>query len=1055
LIQCKAYEPLVPLFESLVPLLPPTGPALRRALVQPAMKCGYRFEDDELVEEMLAEVEGERGALPLLAFAMSRLWEKRDRENGLLTRQAYHDIGGVGGALARHAEATIDRIGAERIPIVRELFRNLMTAGGTRAVREWDELLTVFDELQRPSAEDVLSELVDVRLLTSYKVHGEDREPTRRVEIIHESLLANWPRLVRWQTQDADAVQLRDQLRQAAGTWEEHRRSDDMLWTGTAYREYASWREHYPGGLTETEAAFGDAMTALVGRRHRRRRIAVTAVIVVLVIGLTAVGSLWRQSVRETRRADAANLLSRAQSELESYPSAAVAYATASLELSDSPEARLLALRALWKGPTAFVVNEEQSWEIVFSPDGRFLAQATDAPPPRPHYVIGADGVIRALDDVYDDRVGLRMDPESGIFATIPWGNAEPWALWSAPGKRLLAKGRPGQHQNINGFVVAFDSMRKRVLLIAWEDDQYFVDVLKFDGSSERLGTLPFALGSAARCSNAPGGRWFAVSDGRDVYVIEFGVHDLSEPRRLERIKGPVAGIECDPLGGFVAARSEDGLIRLWDFDGASPPRVIRGPVGVTGVRITNDGSLLEAVKQDEESVETWIWSLEDEEPTLLRHSDLGKRGGAGGWKLNPFDRQIVSIVNPDSKTRLWPLWAPADAEPVIMQRGDAGVLFRLAFHPLGRWLATSGSIGLTLWSVGRPYPMVIKRYEERVGDVVFGPGGRWLATSTLNRSGAVRIWELDGDVCPPARLLSEARAHAYGIAASPDGQKILLGDHSKTIKLLSVSGEAPVELPGIVETAWGVAFSANGRYAAAGGRGENSVTRVIRVWDLGSYEEVTAIDLVDVEFAVRLRFTEDDHLLSGYSSGLFSWDLETGESEVLFSEPVDRFAMNSDETLVLLSQPDTATFPVSGRVALLDLQSGSKTPLRSHGERVTAVGMNEEGTIAVTGDLDGIIRVGPITGGEPHLLLGNSDEIWDLAVDPRGRWIASASGTEIRLWPIPDLSRPPLHTLPRGELIARLKTLTNLRIVRDEESSIGWKLTHDPFPGWETVPTW
>ena len=95
------------------------------------------------MDEMLAEVEGERGALPLLAFAAARLWEKRDRDTGLLTRQAYHDIGGVGGALARHAEATIDRIGAERIPIVRELFRNLVTAEGTRAVREWDELLSV------------------------------------------------------------------------------------------------------------------------------------------------------------------------------------------------------------------------------------------------------------------------------------------------------------------------------------------------------------------------------------------------------------------------------------------------------------------------------------------------------------------------------------------------------------------------------------------------------------------------------------------------------------------------------------------------------------------------------------------------------------------------------------------------------------------------------------------------------------------------------------------------------------------------------------------------
>ena len=55
----------------------------------------------------------------------------------------------------------------------------------------------------------------------------------------------------------------------------------------------------------------------------------------------------------------------------------------------------------------------------------------------------------------------------------------------------------------------------------------------------------------------------------------------------------------------------------------------------------------------------------------------------------------------------------------------------------------------------------------------------------------------------------------------------------------------------------------------------------------------------------------------------------------------------------------------------------------------------------------------------------------------------------------MPDLSKPPLHTLPREELIAKLKTLTNLRVVRDSESATGWKLTHDPFPGWETVPTW
>jgi hypothetical protein len=105
LMRCNDHRSLAPIFSELTPLRPLTGPALRRALVQPAMTCGYRFEDDELVDEMIAEVEGERGALPLVAFAAARLWEQRDRDQGLLTRQAYRDMGGVGGALARHAEA--------------------------------------------------------------------------------------------------------------------------------------------------------------------------------------------------------------------------------------------------------------------------------------------------------------------------------------------------------------------------------------------------------------------------------------------------------------------------------------------------------------------------------------------------------------------------------------------------------------------------------------------------------------------------------------------------------------------------------------------------------------------------------------------------------------------------------------------------------------------------------------------------------------------------------------------------------------------------------------
>ena len=98
MMRCTDHPALAPVFSELTPLQHLSGGALRRALVQPAVTCGYRFEDEALVDEMVAEVEGERGALPLAAFAAARLWAERDRERGLLTRAAYRDIGGVAGA---------------------------------------------------------------------------------------------------------------------------------------------------------------------------------------------------------------------------------------------------------------------------------------------------------------------------------------------------------------------------------------------------------------------------------------------------------------------------------------------------------------------------------------------------------------------------------------------------------------------------------------------------------------------------------------------------------------------------------------------------------------------------------------------------------------------------------------------------------------------------------------------------------------------------------------------------------------------------------------------
>ena len=99
---------------------------------------------------------------------------------------------------------------------------------------------------------------------------------------------------------------------------------------------------------------------------------------------------------------------------------------------------------------------------------------------------------------------------------------------------------------------------------------------------------------------------------------------------------------------------------------------------------------------------------------------------------------------------------------------------------------------------------------------------------------------------------------------------------------------------------------------------------------------------------------------------------------------------------------------------------------------------------------------MGPMGGADRHLLLNHKNPARAVTSSPDGRWIASAGydGT-IRLWPMPDFSKPPLHILPHDELLATLRSLTNLRVVEDLDSSSGWKLDIGPFPGWETVPEW
>jgi WD40 repeat protein len=99
-----------------------------------------------------------------------------------------------------------------------------------------------------------------------------------------------------------------------------------------------------------------------------------------------------------------------------------------------------------------------------------------------------------------------------------------------------------------------------------------------------------------------------------------------------------------------------------------------------------------------------------------------------------------------------------------------------------------------------------------------------------------------------------------------------------------------------------------------------------------------------------------------------------------------------------------------------------------------------------VTGDAEGVVRVGALSGEEPHLLLAHDERIKAVTISPDGRWVFSSVGSETRRWPMPDLSQQPLHVASLETLLDDLRSRTNLTVVEDSDSPNGWTVEVGPF---------
>jgi WD40 repeat protein len=266
---------------------------------------------------------------------------------------------------------------------------------------------------------------------------------------------------------------------------------------------------------------------------------------------------------------------------------------------------------------------------------------------------------------------------------------------------------------------------------------------------------------------------------------------------------------------------------------------------------------------------------------------------------------------------------------------------------------------------------------------------------------------------------------------------------------------------------AWRIAVSPGGRRVATASFLGGKVEPRLWVWDVETgklrlFELPPPASLATnplYRCAVGdLHFVDESTLYTAGDGGLRRWNVDTGSHEVIWApEPEDLLEMSMDAAGTLaLTHVSPLVSNVCHPVELHRIETGEHRALPEFGTCVTGQALDLSGRVAATGDSDGVVRVGLLSGGEPHLLMGHEGPVTELAISPDLRWVGSmGDDSTLRLWPMPDLDTPPLHTLPHDELLAKLRSLTNLRAVRDPESSTGWTIQLGPFPGWRDIPTW
>ncbi|ESA32109.1 wd40 repeat-containing protein [Leptolyngbya sp. Heron Island J] len=983
---------------------------LRQAISKPAEKARHPL-DAATVTLLVQETQQREGALPLLQVALSDIWN--GLRDGMEPGQTLQEIGGVGGALAKKAEAIFQTLTLEQQAIARRVFLGVIQLGeGTRDTRRRAQVSSLVAQQTTMAQVREVIELFawrEARLLT----FAADNEGNETVEVTHEALIEHWQRLNNWLDDNRDNIRFHRQLEAAVQNWQTKKQAEGLLWRPPDLSLLTDFYQRFEQNMTLDQLTFFQKSQLAEKRRRQMRQLGFSALLVGLLITITTtvLSVLYAQAANSSRKE---SLLQIAQTQIETSaklnaigePFDGLINALQSLKYLEKNKIdnHIILAQVRSKILSSFLGLREIKYlyqnntnDISFSPDGSVVATAGESTA-----VWNLDGKLITEFELQGfehlgDAKAIRFSPDGEVVAVAGDGLdgtgvtlVKPKVLLYEINGTLIDSIEIEDEQCLihdmrfspDGKILAVACNNAKVLL--WNYPKRVIVPIPKHIDNDRYGTIEF-LSTANIIDFSPNRNLIITTDflrGPQLWNL-----DGKLITSLRGHKGTVYEVHFSPDGNVIVTSGEDETVKLWTHEGqlitslesqiGAISDISFSPSGKI-IAIASLGGSIRLLSKNGQPITSW-----------QGHSD----------RINEVrfsaDGHIVATASQDGTAKLWDLDGKLIASfqehgiPIsgVRLNQNKGIALTLTDPYAGTDPYVGGKA--TMWDIDKTLISSLHEDNERAVSFDISPDGKTLATDGTD--GVARLWDLDGQLITS---LEKHSSQVYQVIFSPDGKTIATASADKTVKLWNYSGEILASLSG---------------------------------------ESILDDSLDDFGY-IRIGFSPDGNTLvttEDFEQRVKLWDLDGQPIASLEGKSVNGFG---EKPLFSPDGSTTITAGEHGRVYLWNQKGQLISSLDKHVSEVRTVTFSSDGSIATASE-DGMIFLWNqdgqfITSLKQH----DGRKLYNPVFSPDGSFIAATvheyssrdniNSYETKLW---NLNGKPFTALkgsnpvfsPNGNIIA------------------------------------